>query len=83
MNRYEKLAAVMRDAVEHPDKYPEVERTVRKENGEKQSATFSSQQRGKKPVSGADAMTRWQEENEDAKRKSRGDKLREKHDGNL
>lgn len=82
MNRYEKLVAIMRDAVEHPDKYPEVARTVRKENGEKPSATFSSPQKGMKPVSGADTMARWQQENEDGERKSRVDKLREKHDRN-
>lgn len=81
MNRYEKLAATMRDAVEHPDRYPEAERVVRKENDEKQGAIFSSPQRGMKPVSGADAMARWLEEHEDDERKSRVDKLREKHNG--
>ncbi|HBV00843.1 MAG TPA: hypothetical protein DEF00_00410 [Candidatus Taylorbacteria bacterium] len=82
MNRYEKLAAVMREAVKNPDKYPEVERTVKKENGGKHSATFSSRQREMKPVSGADAMARWQQESEDDERKGRADKLREKQDGN-
>lgn len=79
MNRFEKLAATMRDAVEHPDRYPETEGAVRKENGEKQSATFSSHQRGMKPVSGADAMARWQRENEDGHKESRVDQLRKKY----
>lgn len=82
MNRYEKLAAAMRDAAEHPDKYPEAEGIVKKENGGKHSAPLSLHPRGMKPVSGADAMARWQQGNEDGERKSRVDKLRERHDMN-
>ena len=73
MSKFEQLAAMMRKEIER------VERESTSEASSGKVSEASPAKAEKRPVSGADAMARWQRENEEGGA-DRVRKLREKHE---